>query len=639
MSIPLEETPVQAARRLLASYIGKGYELAGVHEYRDAQGDVAFWRIRCKHADGRKVIRPMRRNGSGFALGEPQPAAAGKPLYRLQELLAAAPDALVWVVEGEGCADALADLGMVATTSGSCTSAGAANWQPLAGRRVRLWPDNDAEGSRYAADVEGRLSALNAVVELLALSPLGLPPKGDCVDWLLAHRDAAAVDVETLAVARHPRVAVDVRPRVELMRGDTITPEPVDWLWKDWLASGKLHLIGGQPGTGKTTIAVALAAAVSAGAPWPDGTHAARGTVVFWSGEDDPRDTLSPRLRVAGADMERVHVVSGVLDGSDRYPFDPARDVDALRETLARLPDVRLLVVDPIVSAIAGDSHKNAEVRRGLQPLVDLAHEFRCALLGVTHFTKGTAGRDPIERITGSLAFGALARIVLVTAKAESNEDGAARRFLARAKSNIGPDGGAFSYELQQVEVPGFTGIMASRVQWGAALEGTARDLLADAEVLNDSADSRRDVVAWIRETLTSGPMPANEVKRLAMENGFAWRTVQRAMTVAGAESRRGGFQQPAAWQLTSRATPTAVAPVAPSEKLGAIGATGQPCAEDGESPRPQSPLGGTCTDCRHHKPDPLNPTGGIGRCELDPARAFYPMQEHACADFAPDED
>ena len=112
--------------------------------------------------------------------------------------------------------------------------------------------------------------------------------------------------------------------------------------------------------------------------------------------------------------------------------------MEALRRKLVEIGDVRLLIVDPIVSAITGDSHKNAEVRRGLQPLADLAASTRCALLGITHFSKGTAGRDPVERLTGSLAFGALARVVLVAAKhQEEGEDGRTVRLFLRAKSNI----------------------------------------------------------------------------------------------------------------------------------------------------------------------------------------------------------
>ncbi len=577
-AVPIE-TPQDAARRLAAPAIHDGFKPAALHCYRGANGEPLFWRIRVKHPDGRKWIRPMRFDGAGYAIGEPECPPWGKPLYRLPELLAQ-PDALVWIVEGEACADALAKLGMVATTSGGTDSADAADWTPLKGRSARVWPDYDAAGTKYADAVEARLRAIGCAVERLDVAALRLPEKGDAVDWLAANSRATADDVLRLPVVALPQESASGSnppadlPRVLLVRGDTVTPRPIDWIWDGWLAAGKLHIIGGQPGTGKTTIAVALAATITMGGRWPDGTLAAPGSVVIWSGEDDDADTLNPRLRAAGADMSRVHVVRGVTEAGERYPFDPARDIDALRFALAGIPDVRLLVVDPIVSAVSGDSHKNAEVRRGLQPLVDLGQAHHCALLGVTHFTKGTSGREPVERITGSLAFGALARLVMVTAKSEAAEDKPAQRFLARAKSNIGPDGGGFIYDLRQGELPGHPGIAASSVLWGSALEGTARELLADAERQDEEREEQRDAAAWLRDVLEPGPMPVKDVKRQADESGFAWRTVQRAMRRAGVESKRGGFGQQATWRLVSRATLGTVAPFAPNNLCGVTGAT-----------------------------------------------------------------
>lgn len=197
---------------------------------------------------------------------------------------------------------------------------------------------------------------------------------------------------------------------VILMRGSEVMPEPVKWLWYGWLAEGKLHLIAGQAGTGKTTVALHLAAIITSGGNWPDGTTAECGDVVIWSAEDDIEDTIAPRMISAGAVMDRVHFVRGKRERKSTCAFDLARDMPALNLAVTKIQQPKLIIVDPIVSAVLGDSHKNAEVRRGLQPLVDMAADHRCALLGITHFTKGTSALDPVERVTGSLAFGALAR-------------------------------------------------------------------------------------------------------------------------------------------------------------------------------------------------------------------------------------
>ncbi len=166
----------------------------------------------------------------------------------------------------------------------------------------------------------------------------------------------------------------------------------------------------------------------------PAGSKAATGNVVILSGEDDFADTLAPRLLASGADLSRIYFIKDVGEGLERRVFDPARDMGALKSKLAYIKDVRLLIVDPIVSAISGDSHKNSKVRRGLMPLDDLARSMRCAVLGITHFSKGTSGREPVERINGSLAFGALARVVMVTVRLqEEGDDGHNNRlFLVR---------------------------------------------------------------------------------------------------------------------------------------------------------------------------------------------------------------
>src|SRR5262249_25967990 len=160
-------------------------------------------------------------------------------------------------------------------------------------------------------------------------------------------------------------------------------------------------------------------------------------------------------------------------------PFDFARDVGLLARRLSEFDSVRLLIVDPVTSAVGVDSHKNAEVRRSLQPLVDLAATHGCALLGITHFGKGTVGREPLERVTGSLAFAALPRVVLCTTAPGGNRG---RRQVVRVKSNIGPDGGGFEFDLEHAQVGEAPDVAASVVQWGAAVSGSARQLLAQSE-------------------------------------------------------------------------------------------------------------------------------------------------------------
>ena len=268
----------------------------------------------------------------------------------------------------------------------------------------------------------------------------------------------------------------------------------------------------------------------------------ARGRRIGMVGEDDPADTLVPRLLANGAELSRIHIIQGIIDERGKRSFDPATDMALLREAIEGKP-IAMLIIDPIVSAVGGDSHKNAEVRRALQPIVDLAAECDIAVYGVTHFTKGTAGRDPVERITGSLAFGALTRIVTVAMKMpdEGNHPTGARLF-ARAKSNISQDGGGFYYFLSVGAIPGYPEIENTRIKWGAEVNGTARELIARAETVLEEPGATSDAVEWLRQILMDGPMSASDVTAQGKKNGFSESTLWRARRRLKISSTKAAF-------------------------------------------------------------------------------------------------
>jgi hypothetical protein len=267
-----------------------------------------------------------------------------------------------------------------------------------------------------------------------------------------------------------------------------------------------------------------------------------------WSVEDGIADTLVPRLLAAGADLSRVRFVGEVAENGERYAFDPARDVDKLTHVATAVGNVALLIVDPLVSAVAGDSHKNAEVRRGLAPLVELATKLDAALIGITHYSKGTQGRDPLERVTGSVAFGALARVVFGTVRQQPDDNNAPRAMMfARAKSNIGPDGGGFTYSFEQVDLIGHTGVSASRISWGPSVEGTARELLADAEPEDEHSD---DAAGFLRELLAGGSVAVNGIYADAKGNGYSVDQMKRAKRRIGAVAFKEGMKGAWYWRL-----------------------------------------------------------------------------------------
>lgn len=330
---------------------------------------------------------------------------------------------------------------------------------------------------------------------------------------------------------------------IALQSGKDFALKKIEWLWPGWLARGKLHLLAGQKAAGKSTITFDLMARVSSKDTWPDGSAAPLGDVMIWSGEDGVEDTILPRFVAAGGDIGRIYPIKNIVSGGISRPFDPSTDIPALIEMAKQLPELLLVVIDPIVLALpaGSDSHKNTETRRGLQPLVEFAEDRGIALIGITHFTKGTADRDPVERVTGSLAFGALPRVVLA---ATADDDGFQRR-LVRIASNIGPTGGAIEYTMHQQPLDGYD-FSAQRIAWGVKLSGKP------SELLNQKKQSAQaDAGAFLREFLQPGPRPHKEVKSAAEAHGHAWGTVRLAQKQLGIKPQKAGKAW--SWQLPAR--------------------------------------------------------------------------------------
>lgn len=196
---------------------------------------------------------------------------------------------------------------------------------------------------------------------------------------------------------------------------------------------------------------------------------------------------------------------------------------------------------------MGGDSHKNAEVRRGLQPLVDLAMVRGGAVLGISPFSKESAGRERVERVTGSLAFGALARIVLVTARLPESEGGG--RLIARGKSNIGPDTGEFSYDLEVCEIE--AGIETTRILWGQTLEGRARDRLGRLELTErpEERTATREAMDWLADDLRTGAAKAKDVQREAREAGISEKALRTARERLGIKPTNSGCSGGWRWE------------------------------------------------------------------------------------------
>ena len=306
--------------------------------------------------------------------------------------------------------------------------------------------------------------------------------------------------------------------------------EPIKWLWKLRFALGKICLLAGQPGMGKSQFALWMASVTSVGGLWPDGTRAPIGNVVIISCEDDVADTIGPRLDANRAAKRRIYSFDGVpyeaADGTlCKRPFCLDSDVDKLRQLCEDIDNVKLIIIDPVLAFMgSSDSHKTSDVRSALLPLQELAEYLGACILLITHLNKGTEDGSAISRVSGSTGFVAAVRSAWLAGRHPTDQT---RRVITPLKNNVGDDKTGYAYSIVPVDLP--DGVQTSCIE----LDHEPIEVAADQALGRSSPDHQDSAIGqaikFLETTLSEEPQLANDIIQSAEQSGIAPRTLRRA--------------------------------------------------------------------------------------------------------------
>jgi len=502
---------------------------------------------------GYLILPPSVVNGKPYVASDPYPPEAyllaPLPELSIPERTAAEPNKELAATNQQHALAGIAaipnddlgwdqwnNIGMAIWSATKASEAGLAAWLQFSAKSEK-YDEGDAEArwEHYSESPPNSIGA-GTLFHLAEEAGWKRPQQTSKEKWgpLIENMKAAGLLTDSEPAETAFKQACGLR----IVSGDDVEIEKIIWLWPGHYACGKVHLRAGAPDTGKNATAIDTAAILSRGGTWPDGTQAPVGDSLIWSSEDSFKDITLPRYLAAGGVRGRLYTIDGIYsaDGTKRY-FDPSIDVPELCRVIEAKPDLRYIIIDPISVVVGtghGASHNDAESRRALQPLVDLAEARGIVVEGIIHFRKGGTGSSKatlMERIIGATAFGAVARIIHATGKV----DGAYR--WVRIKGNITKsDRGAIghAYTLDDAEVPGYSDFGTfPRVTWGAALNGDPEDLLGAApKPMGRPAVERDAAAAWLTEYLPPFGKPGEDIrdiKAAATAYGHAWRTVEDA--------------------------------------------------------------------------------------------------------------
>jgi hypothetical protein len=305
--------------------------------------------------------------------------------------------------------------------------------------------------------------------------------------------------------------------------------ERVKWLWPGYIPLGKLTIIDGDPGVGKSSFTLDLAARVSTNRPMPDGSRGLSADVILVGQEDGLADTIRPRLEAMQGNAGKVRALT------DRHGIVFPRDAEVLKAVVTR-HQAKLVVIDPLMAHIDAkhNTWSDQQVRAALLPLQQVAQETGCALVVVRHLNK-RVGAPAMQRGGGSIGIIGAARMGFLIGRNPANPD---CRVLASVKCNLGPQPTSLGFRLKAARNG------AARIQWVGASQLTADALIAEGNNTSKLDEAKE----FLTGRLSAGAKPAKHIQAAAFEAGISEKTLMRAKKSLGVESEKQGTFEDGQW-------------------------------------------------------------------------------------------
>lgn len=363
------------------------------------------------------------------------------------------------------------------------------------------------------------------------------------------HLDGAVNWLERFVEVAQDLSALDgPRRTIKTIQLSTVTPVRVDWWWKPYIPKGRAVALDGDPGAGKSTLVVKIMAHLTSGTAFPhlyDYTPPPAActpqTVCLFTAEDDPADTILPRVLVNGGDPSRVHLIPGWTQTDGTHGVVTMQDLDLLGQVL-EMHHPALLVFDPIQSFFGPhiDMNHANETRPVLDAVAALCKPYGCTPLYVRHIGK-TVREKALYAGLGSIDIAANMRSILFLGK---DPDNAERRIVAQSKVSNARPGPSLAFLMTSMEHDietdaGLITVEAPRVDWDGRSALTANDLSAPAPAEKDDTSALDAAKDFVLEVLKAGPVLVQDIKAAAKDNGITWITVRRAKEQMSVRARK----------------------------------------------------------------------------------------------------